>query len=343
MFRRIAMVNYVKIDKQVINIICHTYKKIMVRDILIQVYQGKLYYYTIKQIFGYKEQTVLETEEGSNYRIEIELQEKKHEKVIEKLLYGDYLFGREVISSKETLFIKADFELDNKREREQYYKFCFFYKNYDSGVSEIHKIANMIYVLQESGYEFCYDRKGNYISDFFTYVAEEKANRKLIHLNCSKNSFYLHGVIGYENKCMINRIEIILPEKCIFYGQELNNELFILFKKLNNIISPYWSYIGNFRNAGRFPYDGSNLPTSIHHINYYCKELVQQIQYLFDIDLTEYLIIRKFPFNNYLQSDLQLQKYYYQNYGFDKMLKYLQKTFFESEEELLLYCNMLCC
>lgn len=344
MFRRVVMVNHVKIENQTINIFCHAYKKIKLGDSLIQVYQGKLYCYTIKRIWGYREQIFFEAEEGNNYGIEIELQEKSDKNIIKKLLYGDYLFVRDAIPSKEVLlFNPANFELANDCNKEQVYKYSFFYKNYDNGEDEVRKIADAINALEMNGYKFCYDRKGNYISNILSYIAEEKSGSKSIHLDSTEKGFYLHGVIGYKNQCMLNRIEIVLPEKCIFYDKEVNNDLFILFKELNHILSPFWSYIGNLRNVSRFPYDGGNLPTSIHHVNYYCKELVQEIKCLFDIELPEYLVIRRYPFNDYLQSDLELQKCYYQTYRFDNMLKCLQKLSYESEEELLLYYNMLYC
>lgn len=90
--------------------------------------------------------------------------------------------------------------------------------------------------------------------------------------------FYIHGVIGFESKCKVNRIDIILPEKCHFVNDQINNTLFALFQEINTTISPFWSYLSNSKNIDRFPHLRGNLPTSMHHINYYSRRLTREIK-----------------------------------------------------------------
>jgi len=204
----------------------------------------------------------------------------------------------------------------------------------------------MINIFRRYGYNYAYDRKGTDINDIYNYVKTQINNGNSInsiHMTLENIQFYIHGVIGFESKCKVNRIDIILPESCHFVDDETNNKLFALFQEINTTISPFWSYFGNSKNMGRFPHPGDNLPTSVHHINYYSRRLIREIRNIFEVDLPEYLICREYPFNNLLQNDLCIQQDFYYRYKFDKMSIYLQKNFFKSKHELLLYCNMLEC
>ncbi|MCM1500753.1 MAG: hypothetical protein NC124_20025 [Clostridium sp.] len=230
-------------------------------------------------------------------------------------------------------------------EQEQFYRYVIYYKNYNKN-AELQNIISILNILHRYGYDYAYDQKGTSINDIFSYIKTKINNRNLInsiHITLENSQFYVHGVIGFESKCKVNRIDILLPERCHFVDDETNNKLFALFQEINTSIFPFWSYIGNSKNIDRFPHLGWNLPTSIHHINYYSRRLIREIKKIFKVDLPEYLICREYPFNNLLQNDLCIQQDFYYRYKFDKMSIYLQRNFFRSKRDLLLYCNMLEC
>jgi len=94
MFQIAAMINFTEISSQGIYIICHVYKNINIGDLLIQVYQNRLYYYTVRRIYGFKDKFCTCAEEGYNYKIEIELPLQFDFEVLENLKYGTYFFGK---------------------------------------------------------------------------------------------------------------------------------------------------------------------------------------------------------------------------------------------------------
>lgn len=346
MFEKVAWINFIQSDHQETSIICHMYKSVKLGDAFIQVYQNKIYVYTVRQICGYKQANCQVAEEGENYKINVEVPTQADLKVFENLKYGDYLFGICDTFDKKFYYDSADFRLAGKKQQEQFYKMVFYCKNYKvCQKKELQKIVSYVNALQKNYNGFCYDAKGIYINDIMEYVENAiKNNEDVIHIYDRQDVFSLYARIGNENSCVMNRIEILLPEKCVFCDDIVNDELLLLFQKMNTIINPFWSYIGNSKNLERFPnYVGGNLPVSVHHINYYCIRLVDIMKRLFQVNLPEYFVCRKYPFNDYVQSDLELQKHYYQKYKFDKMSNYLQKIVFYSEKELLEYCEMLQC
>lgn len=345
MFQITAMINFTEISSQGIYIICHVYKNINIGNLLIQVYQNRLYYYTVRRIYEFKDKSCTCAEEGYNYKIEIESPLQFDFKVLEKMKYGTFLFGKYNEKCKCLHLLQPNFELSEQKEYEQFYQYVFCYKNYNKSL-ELQNIINMINILRQYGYNYAYNRKGTDINDIYNYVKTQINNRSSInsiYMTLENIQFYIHGVIGFESKCMVNRIDIILPERCHFVNDETNNKLFTLFQEINTTISPFWSYLGNSKSMDRFPPQSDNLPTSVHHINYYSRRLMKEMRNIFEIDLPEYLICREYPFNNLLQNDLRIQQDFYYRYKFDKMSMYLQKKYFKSKRELLLYCNMLEC
>jgi len=345
MFEKVAWINFIQNDHQETSIMCHMYRSVKPGDVFIQVYQNKIYDYTVRQICGYKKANCQVAEEGENYKINVEVSTQADLNVLKNLKHGDDLFGICDTFDKKFYYDVADFRLPEKNQQEQFYKMVFYYKNYNVCPEiELQKIVSYINTLRVNYNGFCYDAKGIYINDIMEYVENViKNNEDVIHI-LDRQAGFLYARIGDENSCVVNRIEILLPEKCAFCDDIVNDELFLLFQKLNTIINPFWSYIGNSKNLERFPnYVGGNLPISVHHINYYCIRLVDIMDRLFQVSLPEYFICRKYPFNDYVQSDLELQKHYYQKYKFDKMSVYLQKGVFYSEKELLEYCDMLRC
>lgn len=345
MFQVVAMINFTEVSTQGIYIICHVYKNINIGDFLVQVYKSKIYYYGVKNIFGYKDKSCLYAEEGYNYKIEIELTSQFNIYIFKNLKYGSYIFSninKKIIYSDIN---RPNFELPTEKDNNQFYKYAIYYKNYNK-TNEIQSIINLIEILQRYGYNYCYDTKGNRLDNICNYLDEQINNGNKInsiHIASKNNQFYIHGVLGLECICCVNKIDILLPERCHFVNDETNNMLYSLFQDINISLFPLWSYLGNSENIKRFSHLGGNLPTSVHHINYYNTRLIRLIRNIFDIELPEYLICREFPFNNLSKDDLDIQEYFYYTYKFDKMSIYLQKHIFESEQELLLYCKVIEC
>ena len=345
MFQKVAMINFTEVSSQEIYIICHVYKNISIGDLLIQVYQNRLYYYTVKKIYGFKDKLYSCAEEGYNYKIEIESPLQIDFEVLENLKYGTYLFGKYNKKCICSNIIQPNFELLEETEHEQFYRCVIFYKNYNKSL-ELQNIISILNIFRRYGYNYAYDRKGTNINDIYNYVKTQLNNRNPInslYITLENTQFYVHGVLGFESKCTVNRIEILLPERCHFVNDETNNKLFALFQEINTTICPFWSYFCNSESIDRFPHLGGNLPTSVHYINYYSRRLIREIKKIFEVDLPEYLICREYPFNNLLQNDLCIQQDFYYRYKFDKMSIYLQKYFFQSKHDLVLYCNMLEC
>lgn len=345
MFQKVAMINFTEASSQGIYIICHVYKNINIGDFLIQVYQNRLYYYTVIRIYGFKDNFLSCAEEGYNYKIEVDSPLKFDFEVFENLKYGAYFFGKYSENDICSHTIQPNFELLEETGFDQFYRCVIYYKNYNKSL-ELQNITSILNIFRRYGYNYAYDRKGTKINDISCYVKTQINNRNSvnsIHIASENTQFYVHGVIGFESKCKVNKIDIILPERCHFVNDETNNMLFTLFQEINTTISPFWSYMGNSKSTSRFPHLGWNLPTSVHHINYYNRRLINEIRNIFQVDLPEYLICRDYPFNNLLQNDLHIQQDFYYRYKFDEMSRYLQKNFFQSRHELLLYCNMLEC
>ncbi len=345
MFQVAAVINFTEVNSQGIYILCHAYKNIDIGDLLIQVCQNRLYYYTVRKIYGFKDKVYMCAEKGYNYKIEIEVESQSDMDVLGNLKYGTYLFGNCSGICESIPVLQPNFELSDKAEHEQFYQYVFYYKNYDKRL-EVQKILNLADILKRYGYDFAYDRSGTKISDIHNHIKSQLNNKNAInslYLKSENKQFYIHGAIGFESKCMVNKIDVLLPESCRFSNDVINDKLFDLFKEINNGISPYWSCICNSENLKRFSRFGGNLPTSVHHFNYYCAELIREVKSIFSVDLPEYLICREYPFNDLLKKDLEIQKDFYDRYKFDEMSAYLQNNIFKSEDALLEYCKMLEC
>lgn len=345
MFQKVAMINFTEVSSRGIYIICHVYKNISIGDLLIQVYQNRLCYYTVKRIYGFKDKLYSCAEEGYNYKIEIEPPLQFDFKVFENLKYGTYIFGKHDGKCKSSHTLQPNFELLEETEHEPFYRCEIYYKNYNKSL-ELQNIISILNIFRRYGYNYAYDRKEGNINDIYNYVKTQMNNRNAmnsLYITSENSQFYVRGVIGFESKCEVNRIDILLPERCHFVDDEMNDKLFALFQEINTTIFPFWSFIGNSKSIDRFPHLGWNLPTSIHHINYYSRRLIRVIRNIFEVDFPEYLICRKYPFDNLSQKDLCIQQDFYYRYKFDKMSHYLQKQIFQSKHDLLLYCNMLEC
>lgn len=345
MFQRVAIINFTEINSQEIYIMCHVYNIINIGDLLIYVYQNRLYYYTVKRISGFKNTVYTYAEKGYNYKIEIEPELQSEIEVLKNLKYGTYIFSKYNGKCENAHTMQPSFELTGKTECEQFYQYVFCYKSHNKNL-ELQKNVDVIDIFNRYGYDYAHDRNDTKISDIHNYIKTLINNRNTInsiYLTLENKQFYIHGVIGFESKCMVNRIDVLLPERCHFANDEINYKLFDLFKEVNNVLSPYWSCICNSKSVARYPKLRENLPTSVHHINFYCTELIGEVKSIFEVDLPEYLICREYPFNDLLQNDLEIQQDFYYRYKFDEMATYLQKSIFKSEDDLLKYCNMLEC
>lgn len=343
MFKLTAMVNFLIIDDKQTSIVCKVYEKMKIGDTFIHIDdKDKRADYKIKKIYGFKEKEFLETVEDCSYRIVIE---SNDDEMIKSLKLGDRLF-----CESDSNIISPYIELPDMstigKHQEQYYKIILNYKNYeDQKEIEVEKLVKVLDLLETYGYHYQYNNKMIRIKDKTLYLVEKIQNTDVSFNTIGfylTNKFYIWGHVGSRNSNYINYLDILLPLKCSFEDDDINHLIIKLFHELNNLLSPFHSFVGSNENIRRFSYlINESLPTSIHYINYFSDDLRKKISSLYHEELQNYLICRNFPFNDCVLDDLKIQEQLYQKYHIDQMTKDLQRTCFNSEKELKYYCSIL--
>ncbi len=341
MFKLTAMVNFVIIDDKQTSIVCKVYEKLKIGDSFIHIgNKDKRANYKIRNIYGFKEKEFLETVEDCSYRIVIE---SNDDEMIKSLKLGDRLFCEFDSNFISPYIVLPDLSAIGEH-KEQYYKIILNYKNYEEK-KEIEKLVKVLDLLEAYGYHYQYDNEMHRIKDKMLYLTE-KIQKVGIPFNTIgfylTKKFFIWGHIGSRNSNYINYLEILLPVKCSFEDNDINRLIIRLFYELNNLLTPFHSFVGSNKNIERFSFIGNgSLPTSIHYINYFCDDLRKKILSLYHVELQNYLICRNFPFDDCILDDLKTQEQLYQKYHIDRMTKDLQRTCFNSEKELKYYCSIL--
>lgn len=349
MYKTIAMINYIIEEKEGVSIVCKVYADLKIGDTFIYVYNNKKYYFVIEKILGFKEKDFLEAVQGCVYRIVVKNMNAE-KSLLKYIRFGDLLFGESFSEVKHTLNpLLPDFEKIENGDKEQFYKIIINYRCLDKNIDEeINDLIKLVHVLKEYQYRYEYDKDLHLIKNMEQYLKNQVTDHsklintgKIIRIYNNKQ-FYILAYIGTRNRNLCNKVEILLPEHCTFFNNSLNSKIIDLFKGMNDIFNPYWSYVCNNENIKRFQFTrNSSLPTSIHHINYFGNSLRIKIQKYYQISLTNYLECRLFPFDNYSENDIKIQEELYKKYMIDKMTLDLRKSNFNSEEELLFYCDIL--
>jgi len=344
MFKLTAIVNFLMIDDKTTSIVCKVFERLKIGDFFIYIgINDKKAHFKIKRIYGFKEKEFMETVEGCTYRIVIELD--NHDEVIKSLKSGDRLFSEYLSKDFFSCLDMPDLNRIGEHQ-EQFYKIVLKYRNYeDRKEKEIEKLIQVLDLLEDCGYQYQYDAQMHFIEDKTSYLSRKIQNTEVDFNTIGlyhTNNFYIWGHVGSRNSNFINYLDILLPVRCSFEEDDINCSIIRLFQDLNDILTPFHSFADSNENIRRFSsIMKSSLPTSIHYINYFSDDLRKKIASLYHVELQDYLICRKFPFDDCSFDDLKFQERLYQKYQIEQMTKDLQKTYFKTERELIFYCNLL--
>ena len=84
--------------------------------------------------------------------------------------------------------------------------------------------------------------------------------------------------VGKTHPDFINTVVVNLPQSLSVHDLLVAEKLIQIFKKCIEIFDPYWGCIGNNINVQRFNgFWKENLPTTIHWVNFFGKDIVNQL------------------------------------------------------------------